>query len=91
MDNSEPKLQPVEGLTEPTADQARRIKRRLLDRIADADVSHLTVNSDQGEWRPFGSGVQSKVLHVRDGICSYLLRLEAGARLAPHRHPIDEE
>ncbi len=91
MDNSQPSLQPGEGIAEPTADQARRIKRRLLERIADADDSHMTINAEQGEWRPFGRGVQAKVLHERDGICSYLLRLEAGARLAPHRHPIDEE
>ena len=75
----------------PSADQARRIKRRLMDRVADADDSHRTINPEEGDWQPFGRGVQLKVLYERDGIRSYLLRLEAGARLAAHRHPVDEE
>ena len=72
-------------------DPSSAIRRRLLDRVADDDGSHLTIDASQGEWRPFGAGVAVKVLHQRDGVMSYLLRLEAGARLPAHRHPIDEE
>jgi quercetin dioxygenase-like cupin family protein len=76
----------------PDARTGERIKRRLLRRIADDQVeSHLTVGADAGEWQPFGAGLQLKVLHVSQGIMSYLVRLEPGAELPPHRHPVDEE
>lgn len=70
---------------------ARTIKRRLLDRVADADDSHLTIPADAGGWQPFGDGVTLKVLHEHDGVMSYLLRLAPGASLPAHRHPVDEE
>lgn len=70
---------------------ARAIKRRLLERVADSDHSHITIGADQGEWQPLASGVSIKVLHERDGIMSYLLRLAPGASLPAHRHPADEE
>jgi anti-sigma factor ChrR (cupin superfamily) len=63
----------------------------LLERIADADNSHLTIDSDEGEWRPVLAGVTMKVLRQHQGMLSYLLRLEPGAVLPPHRHPCDEE
>lgn len=71
--------------------QARAIRRRLLARVADADDSHLTVHADEGPWQPFGEGIALKLLHERDGVMSYLLRLEPGASLPAHRHPVDEE
>jgi len=70
---------------------ARAIKRRLLERVADADDSHLTIEADQGDWQPFGCGIRIKALFERDGVLSYLLRLDPGASLPPHRHPMDEE
>ncbi len=73
------------------ADAARaRIRRRVLRRIA-ADQGHLSVPADGGTWRPFADGVHIKVLHEHDGEMAYLLRLDAGAAIPPHRHPIDEE
>jgi quercetin dioxygenase-like cupin family protein len=74
-----------------TPPHARAIKRRLLERVADADDSHLTIGADDGNWQVFGDGVRIKVLHERDGVLSYLLQLAPGARLPPHRHPQDEE
>jgi quercetin dioxygenase-like cupin family protein len=71
--------------------QARTIRRRLLERVADADSSHLTIASDEGEWEPFLEGVWIKVLREHGGVLSYLLRLEPGAALPAHRHPQDEE
>jgi len=69
-----------------------RIKRRLLQRIAaDSTPRHLTVKADEGDWQPFGAGVQLKVLHEAGGVMSYLVRLAPGAALLAHRHPIDEE
>jgi quercetin dioxygenase-like cupin family protein len=72
-------------------DRARTIRRRLLERVADADETHLTIAGDEGEWQPFLAGVRIKVLREQAGVLSYLLRLEPGACLPPHRHPQDEE
>jgi quercetin dioxygenase-like cupin family protein len=71
--------------------QARSIRRRLLERVADADVSHLTIDGHEGDWQPFLDGVEIKVLREAAGVLSYLLRLAPGAVLPPHRHPRDEE
>jgi quercetin dioxygenase-like cupin family protein len=74
-----------------TPAQARSIRRRLLDRVADADGSHLTVDADDGDWQPFLDGIRIKVLREQAGVLSYLLQLQPGATLPPHRHPQDEE
>lgn len=74
-----------------TPGQLRAIRQRLMERVADADVSHLTIDGDAGDWKPFVEGVAIKVLHEYEGVLSYLLRLEPGAVLPPHRHPCDEE
>lgn len=71
--------------------RARSIRRRLMERVADADDSHLTIAGDEGEWQPLLEGAWIKVLREQAGVLSYLLRLEPGARLPPHRHPRDEE
>jgi quercetin dioxygenase-like cupin family protein len=71
--------------------QAQVIHSRLMNRIADADQSHLTIQAGEGQWQPFVSGVSIKVLRKEAGVMSYLLRLEPGAVLAAHRHPQDEE
>lgn len=85
MDHPDPLIQ------EATPAQARAIRRRLMERVADADQSHLTIDGAEGQWQPFLDGVTIKVLYERDGVLSYLLRLEPGAMLPPHRHPQDEE
>ncbi len=69
----------------------RTIRRRLMERVADADDSHLTIDAHEGEWQPFLEGVRIKVVREREGVLSYLLRLEPGASLPAHRHPLDEE
>ena len=78
---------------EPPEERTRqRIKRELLHRIADDQSGHhLTVAADDGDWQPFGAGLRFKLLHEAAGIMSYLVRLEPGAALPPHRHPVDEE
>jgi ChrR Cupin-like domain len=73
----------------------RRLRARLVERVADADDSHLTLAPD-GEpgaapWQPFLPGVAIKPLLESGGILSYLLRLDPGASLPAHRHPEDEE
>ena len=69
-----------------------RVRHKLLRRIAaDSTPRHVTVPPDAGKWLPFGPGVTMKVLHRDGGTMSYLLRLQPGAALPPHRHPQDEE
>ncbi len=75
----------------PTPSRARVIKRRLLHRVAAAETSHLSIAPEPGRWQPWLPGVSIKVLHERDGVLSYLLRLQPGSTLPPHRHPLDEE
>ncbi|MCW5657551.1 MAG: cupin domain-containing protein [Burkholderiaceae bacterium] len=71
---------------------AARVKRRVLQRIAEEQrAQHLTVHAHQGVWQAFGPGVQLKLLHAAGDTWSYLLKLERGAQLPTHRHPIDEE
>ena len=71
--------------------KARLIRRRVLERVADAEDSSLTVGADEGLWQPFAKGVRIKVLRQHQGVMSYLLRLAPGACLPAHRHPMDEE
>jgi anti-sigma factor ChrR (cupin superfamily) len=80
-------------LPEPMdAELAARVKRRVLQRIAEEQrPQHLTVQPGDGRWQPFGAGVQLKLLHAAGDIWSYLLKLERGAQLPTHRHPVDEE
>eukprot|EP00042_Codosiga_hollandica_P002688 m.930072 g.930072 ORF g.930072 m.930072 type:complete len:136 (+) comp171696_c0_seq1:468-875(+) len=74
-----------------TPAQARAIRRRLLERVADTEDSHLTIPAVASGWQPYGDGVQIKVLHENEGILSYLLKFAPGARIDAHRHPVDEE
>jgi anti-sigma factor ChrR (cupin superfamily) len=74
------------------AELAARVKRRVLQRIAEEQrPQHLTVHAHEGLWQPFGPGVRLKLLHAAGDVWSYLLALEPGARLPTHRHPVDEE
>lgn len=93
MDAQPPRpIPPVNALAgEDSPRQARVIRRRLLERVADAETSHLTIDAPAGDWKPFREGVTIKVLREHEGVLSYLLRLAPGAELPPHRHPIDEE
>ena len=74
-----------------TPRQAREMRRRLLERVADSEATHLTIDVHQGHWQPLHTGVEIKVLREHEGVLSYLLRLAPGASLPAHRHPLDEE
>ncbi|GAB4112639.1 MAG: hypothetical protein Fur0019_19110 [Tibeticola sp.] len=71
--------------------RVRAIRQRLLERVADADDSHLTIGAQDDGWQAFLPGVAIKPLRECAGVLSYLLRLEPGASLPPHRHPVEEE
>lgn len=73
----------------------RFLKSRLMTRVRDFERGAVTntVRPDQGEWEKFSPRIKMKVLR-RDadgGSMSYLLKLEPGAFLVPHKHAIDEE
>ena len=86
-----PRQDPAESTVDASPSQAKSIKRRLLERVADADDTHLTVAADAGDWQAFAPGVEMKLLHRDEQFQSYLLRLAPGSSLPPHRHPADEE
>ncbi len=91
MDSCDDPSPAAPGGTSATRVRARSIRRRLMERVADADDTHLTIGGDDGEWQPFLDGVHIKVLREQAGVLSYLLRLAPGASLPAHRHPQDEE
>lgn len=79
----------------PDAAPPRRLRSRVIERVADAEAAHLTLAAD-GEpgaapWQDWLPGVRIKVLHESGGALSYLLQLAPGAEIPPHRHPQDEE
>jgi quercetin dioxygenase-like cupin family protein len=80
-----------DGMGLPGPGRARVIRRRVMERVADADDSHVTIDAGQGEWQPFLDGVRLKVLYEGNGALSYLLKLDPGATIPAHRHPHDEE
>ncbi len=73
----------------------RFMKSRLMTRVRDLErgaVTH-TIRPEGGEWEKFSPRIKMKVLRREaDGrSMSYLLKLEPGAFLVPHKHHIDEE
>ena len=73
----------------------RFMKSRLMARVRDLEHGGVTstVRPDQGEWEKFSPRIKLKVLRrdANGGSMSYLLKLEPGAFLVPHKHAIDEE
>ncbi len=73
----------------------RFMKSRLMTRVRDFERGAVTntVRPDQGEWEKFSPRIRMKVLRreADGGSMSYLLKLEPGAFLVPHKHAIDEE
>ena len=73
----------------------RFMKSRLLARVQGHERGAVTstVRPEHGEWEKFSPRIKMKVLRREaDGSSmSYLLKLEPGAFLVPHRHHIDEE
>lgn len=69
----------------------RAVRRRLLERVADAEPTLVTIAAHEGDWRPLLEGVRIKILREDAGTLSYLLELQPGASLPAHRHPMDEE
>lgn len=72
------------------------LRGRILERVrAQATVGTVgthTIHADGGQWQVLLPRVGIKMLREDEaGVLSYLLRLEPGAELPPHQHPLDEE
>ncbi|HNA30956.1 MAG TPA: cupin domain-containing protein [Thiobacillaceae bacterium] len=88
----------------PPPERALSLRQRVLERArreqpaeaaparpAPGSVDHLTIRGVEGIWVPLLPGVSMKLLREDETTRSYLLRLEAGARLPAHGHDQDEE
>lgn len=53
----------------------------------------LTIRADEGVWEPSSPGVSRKLLHVdtEAGWQAFLIKVDPGASVPPHGHPILEE
>ena len=75
----------------------RRILSQVLARVAlasnagSAPGEVLTVRADGGDWVAIAAGARQRVLHDDGRFRTLLVRLEAGANLPPHEHPVEEE
>jgi quercetin dioxygenase-like cupin family protein len=81
-------------MIQPMDESARvALRARLLLRVREDAVgsASTTIRSDDDGWKPFLPKVAIKVLRRDPETVSYLLRLEPGARLPAHPHPMDEE
>ncbi len=68
--------------------------RVLADAVLSAPVEPegiVTVRDGDEGWSTLAPGVMAKVLYERDGIRTWLARLERGAELPAHIHVADEE
>jgi quercetin dioxygenase-like cupin family protein len=84
----------MQSIAPETAPQAiiNRTRSRLMNAIAAANVdAHTTVHAHENTWRALLDNIELKLLHHVDGVASYLLRMQPGAVLPAHRHPVDEE
>jgi quercetin dioxygenase-like cupin family protein len=70
----------------------RRIQNRLAKAIAgDSTQRHVTQFAAAGEWFAMSEQISFKVLNQQGGTASYLLKMQPGAILPAHHHPVDEE
>lgn len=75
----------------PETHAAKGLRARILQRSRAEAAPLLTIRADEDTWQPFLPKIRIKVLYEEGGYLSYLLRLEPGAEIAPHAHPLDEE
>ena len=68
------------------------IMARVDEQQSNAPDDMLTIRADTGDWEDISDKIRKKVLHVdeQSGIETYLLKIEAGAKDAPHIHTSDE-
>lgn len=74
----------------PPAALAARMRERVM---AAATTETHAIRAAEGEWKNLLPGITIKTLHIdiEQGTQTSLWRLQAGARIPPHRHSKDEE
>jgi hypothetical protein len=75
----------------PDETRAAHLRERVLERVRRDRPRFLTVRTADGTWVTIAPGVAVKHLQDDGTMQSFLLRLDAGARLAAHDHPICDE
>jgi quercetin dioxygenase-like cupin family protein len=82
----------------PRPEVAARLKVRIMEEVRAGAATQpavapptLTVRAMEGQWVPLGPRMEMKVLRQDAESRSFLLRLQPGAVLPPHDHPLDEE
>ena len=66
------------------------LRKRLLDRVHQG-AEFVTVRASDEGWIKLSSKLDLKILHRDGDIDTYLVRLQPGAWLAAHAHPVAEE
>ncbi len=70
----------------------KRLQNRILTQIAASSTSaHTTQVASAGQWFAMSEQISFKVLNHGDAVASYLLKMQPGAVLPAHHHPIEEE
>ncbi len=69
-----------------------KIMAQVDEQESDSRHDLLTIRADTGDWEELSDKIRKKVLHVdeQSGIETYLLKIDAGAKDAPHIHTTDE-
>ena len=76
----------------PPADRATALRARVLAQPSKSGAAQLqTIRAQEGLWQNIAPLVDMKMLYADGSSHSFLLRLQAGARLPPHGHAADEE
>lgn len=78
--------------TLPEKNRAEALREKVLTQAGvqqDAPVFR-TIRAAQGTWSSLAPLADIKLLHEDATGCSFLLRLQPGARLPPHDHPDNE-
>lgn len=75
----------------PHPARADALRASVLARVRTQSQRFLTVRTTDGEWLTIAPGIAVKHLQDDGTMQSFLLRLDAGARLPAHDHPHCDE
>lgn len=78
----------------PETDRRDALRAKILAQASGTKPTAAqlqTIRADEGPWQNIAPLVDMKLLYDNGNSRSFLIRLQAGARLPPHDHPADEE
>ncbi len=82
----------LEALEESGSMPPPGLKARILERVRQDSHSDFTVvRAGEGGWLTIAPGVTAKILNDDGRVRTWLARMERGAVVAAHHHPLDEE